>query len=224
MGPSYKEIFNRINHFGAVLTPDGTVRTVNDAILDFTGNERKGVIGRKLWEAPGIRSSETSQSQVRADVQRAANNEYVSHELTIQGAERTAVIDFSLQPLTDEHGDVKHILAEGSRHHQIVPEGEGTLQTYQERTDTNLLVKYTRDPDEPMSQALLQTFLAVNIDIFEKDSTLESQINTDSLNRFDWGKDCPHSLLTHLWGYRVEISSDEVRIFNDSTNKYKYNP
>ena len=95
MDPSYEEIFNNSNQFVGVLTLDGTVRAANDTILRFTGSNRKELIGTKLWNVPGVRFSETVQRQVRADVRKAVKGESVHHELTIQGADRKAVINFS---------------------------------------------------------------------------------------------------------------------------------
>lgn len=218
MNTNYEGTFNHINHFCGVLTPDGTLRTANETILEFTESERKEVIGKKLWEVPSVRFSKTTQRQVRSDVRRAANNEYVRHELTIQGAEGTAVIDFSIEPLTDEYGEVTYLLAEGHDITGLHQQGAATPEPEHRRTDSGLLITYTPDADEPMSQAVLRAFFAIDIDIFEKEETLESQIRSDALNGFDWGTDCPHRLTTRLWGYGVEISGDKVRIFDDSSS------
>jgi len=216
MNPSYESIFNNINHFGGVLTPNGTLLTANDAILEFTETEREAVVGENLWDAPGIRSSDSTRRQVRADVRRAAEGECVRHELAVQGPEGSVLIDFSLQPLTDESGDVTHLLAEGHDTTALNHREPIVSETSHGQSDTDALVTYTRDTDEPMSQAILRTFCALNVDIFQKDDTLEEQIDSVALNGFDWRPDCPHRITTRLWGYRVVVSSEEVRIYSDS--------
>jgi PAS domain S-box-containing protein len=216
MDLSYEEIFNHSNQFVGVLTPDGTVRAANDTILKFTGSNRKEIIGTKLWNVPGVRFSETVQQQVRADVRKAVNGESVHHELTIQGADRKAVINFSLQSLTDEHDEVTHLLAEG--HDLTEGQQKNTVRsaTHHEQPSTDLLVAYSRDADEPMSESVLHAFLALDIDIFEKDSTLQDWIDVDFLEAVDNHSVRPITITTRLWGYTVELTAGEVRIYTDS--------
>lgn len=216
MEPSYKEVFNNSPLYRGVLDPDGTVRAANNILLEFTGSDREQVIGTKLWKVPGVRFSERSQHRVRADVRKAAKGEIVRHDLTIQGAERTALIDFSLQPLTDEHGDVTHLIAGGydimgSKHQDAV-----TSETRHGQKHTNLLVTYSRDADELMSEAILNAFFSLDIDIFEMDRTLQDWIDTDLLDGFDWHSARPLTIATRLWGYAVELTADDVRIYKDS--------
>ncbi|WP_340099376.1 PAS domain-containing protein [Salinibaculum salinum] len=216
MDPSYEEIFNNSNQFVGVLTPDGTVRAANDTILKFTESNRKEIIGTKLWNVPGIRFSETVQRQVRADIRKGVNGESVNHELTIQGADRKAVINFSLQPLTDEHGEVTHLLSEG--HDLTEGQQKNTVRsaTHHEQTSTDLLVAYSRDADEPMSESVLHAFLALDMDIFERDSTLQDWIDVDFLDEVDNLSGRPITITTRLWGYTVELTAGEVRIYTDS--------
>jgi PAS domain S-box-containing protein len=216
MEPSYKEIFNHTTQFRGVVAPDGTVRAANDTILEFTGSDRTKVIGTKLWEVPGIRFSERTQHQVRADVRKAAEGESIRHELTIQGAERTALVDFSLQPLTDDSGNVTHLIAGGYDITRLKQQGAGVSQTRHGQTHTDLLITYTRGADEPMSEAILQAFLALDVDIFAMDRTLQNCIDTDLLDRVDWHSARPLTITTRLWGYSVELTADYVRIYSDS--------
>lgn len=213
---NYKEVFNHTTQFRGILAPDGTVRVANDTILEFTGSDRETVIGTKLWEVPGVRFSERTRHQVRADVRKAAKGEFIRHELTIQGAERTALIDFSLQPLTDEFGDVTHLIAGGHDITALKQQDTGASQTRNEQTDTDLLVTYSRDADELMSEAILQAFFALDIDIFAMDRTLQDWIDADLLDGVDWHSARPLTITTRLWGYSVELTADDVRIYTDS--------
>lgn len=213
---SYEEVFNHTTQFRGVLAPDGTVRAANDTILEFTGSDREEVIGTKLWNVPGIRFSERSQHQVRADVDKAANGEFVRHELTIQGAERNTLVDFSLQPLTNGSDDVTHLIAGGYDLSDLKQQLTGVSQTRHGQTHSNLLVTYSRDEDEAMSEAILQAFFAVDIDPFGMDRTLEDVIDTDLLDGFDWHASRPVSIATRIWGYFVELTAEDVRIYTDS--------
>jgi len=216
MDPNYEEIFNHSNQFLGVLTPDGSVRVANDTILRFTGSNREEIIGTKLWNVPGVRFSETVQRQVRADVRKAVKGESVHHELTIQGADRKAVINFSLQPLTDEHGEVTHLLAEG--HDLTKGQQKNTVKTatHHDQTSTDLLVAYSRGADEQMSESILHAFLALDMDIFERDSTLQDWIDVDFLDKVDSLSVRPITITTRLWGYTVELTASEIRIYSDS--------
>jgi len=215
MDPNYEEIFNHATQFRGILTPDGTVRAANDTILEFTGSDRDAVVGTKLWNVPGIRSSETVQRQVRADVRKAADGEPVRHELTLRGANQTAFVDCSLQPLTDEGGDVTHLIAEG---HDItaLKQQDTVAPRTRERAHAGLLVTYPRAGDQPMSEAIIEAFLALDIDIFGMDTTLRDWIDPDLLDGFDWHSAHPLTITIRLWGYPVELTADEVRIYTDS--------
>lgn len=216
MDLSYEQIFNRADEFYGVLARDGTVRSANDTILEFTGSDREEIIGTKLWESPGIRFSEIAQRQVRTDVRKAANGETVKHELTIQGHLRPALIEFSLQPLTDEDGDVTQLLAGGHDITALKQQGTVTQETHHGEAHTDLLVTYSRSADEPMSEAIIQAFLALDIDVFGMDSTLQDWIDVDLIDRFDWHSPTQPTITTCLWGYTVTLTADTVRISSDS--------
>jgi len=215
MDPNYREVFNHATQFRGILTPDGTVRAANDTILEFTGSDRDTMVGTKLWNAPGIRFSETVQRQVRADVRKAANGEPVRHELALRGASQTAFVDCSLQPLTDENGDVTHLIAEGHDITALKQQDTVTPQTRHGQTHAGLLVTYSRAGDQPMSEAIIEAFLALDIDIFKMDTTLQDWIDPDLLDGFDWHSERPFTITARLWGYQVELTADEVRIYTD---------
>lgn len=216
MDLSYERIFNCTDAFYGVLARDGTVRSANDTILEFTGSDREEVIGKKLWEISGIRFSEFAQRQVRTDVRHAANRETVKHELTIQGALRPALIELTLQPLTDEDGEVTHLLAGGHDITAVKQRRAVTPETNHGEAHTDLLVTYSRVADESVSEAIIQAFLALNIDIFEMDSTLQDWIDADLLDEFAWHSPTPPTITTCLWGYTVTLTADTVRIYSDS--------
>lgn len=220
----YERVFNTTHPYIGVLEPDGTLIEVNPAALDFGDVKRGDVIGRKFWEVGWFGCSEGAKRQVRADVRDAADGESVRHELEVRVAGNTTIIDFSLQPVIDTRGDVTRLIAEGHDITPTDPQQTSDLAARPGQSDADLLVSYSRDANEPMSRAILHTFLAINVDVFEKDKALDDQVNTDALNAFDWGTDRPRRFTTRLWGRTVEASSDEVRIYDDSSDAQRSNP
>lgn len=109
----YQEIFNEIFQFVGVLKPDGTLLEANDAALSFGGFDREDAVGKPFWDAPWWQLSEHTQSQLKTAIDRAADGEFVRYDVEVQGAERTAIIDFSLRPVTDDQGAVTFLIPEG---------------------------------------------------------------------------------------------------------------
>ncbi|MGQ4555992.1 PAS domain S-box protein [Halobellus sp. GM3] len=109
----FEAIFNQTYQFTGLLEPDGTLIEANESALAFGGLDREDVVGKKVWNAHWFRISEETQAQTRADVERAAAGEFVRRELEVQGADATAVIDFSIRPITDEDGEVVLLVPEG---------------------------------------------------------------------------------------------------------------
>ena len=79
--------------------------------------------------------------------------------------------------------------------------------------DLDLLVAYACDNGEEMSSAIVNAFLASDIDVYGKGTQLESWIDTDALAGLDWSAASTTSLYTHIWGHPVVLTPDEVRIY-----------
>ncbi|MBX0323777.1 PAS domain S-box protein [Halomicroarcula sp. F13] len=105
-------VFDQTYQFTGLLDPEGTVLEANETALEFGGLDREDVVGKPVWET-GWFQIEEARERVRADVQRAADGEFVRHELDVQGADRVATIDFSIRPITDERGEVELLIPEG---------------------------------------------------------------------------------------------------------------
>lgn len=109
----FEAIFNQTYQFTGLLEPDGTLIEANEAALEFGGLTREDVIGKKVWDTYWFQVSEDTRQQAKADVQQAADGEFVRRELEVQGADRTAIIDFSVKPVTDDQGEVVLLVPEG---------------------------------------------------------------------------------------------------------------
>jgi PAS domain S-box-containing protein len=130
----YEAIFNQTYQFTGLLEPDGTVIEANDAALEFGGLDREEVIGQKMWEVYWFQHSEETRERAQTAVERAADGEFVRHELPVQGADRETIIDFSVRPITDEQGTVILLVPEG-RDITDLKEREQALQRERDRLD-----------------------------------------------------------------------------------------
>jgi PAS domain S-box-containing protein len=109
----YEAMFNQSYQFSGLLEPDGTVIEANQRALDFGGLEREQVIGKPIWELEWWQLDEATQQGVKEAVDRAADGEFVRYEVEVQAGDETAVIDFSIRPITDEDGTVRSLIPEG---------------------------------------------------------------------------------------------------------------
>lgn len=83
--------------------------------------------------------------------------------------------------------------------------------------ELSLLVAYSVDRGEAVHEAIVNAFLAANIDVSEKGTTLEAWIDTDSISGFDWHPETPLFITALIWGHLVVISSERVRVYSDSS-------
>lgn len=109
----YKEIFNQTFQFTGVMRPDGTLLEANDTALEFGGLNQDDVLGEKMWETEWFQQSEETRKQAHEAVKRAAEGEFIRQDLTVRGADREAIIDFSIRPVTDDRGNVRLLIPEG---------------------------------------------------------------------------------------------------------------
>ncbi|WP_436935713.1 PAS domain S-box protein [Halovenus marina] len=108
----FEAVFNNTYQSTGFLDPDGTVLEVNDAALSFGGLDREEVVGQPFWETDWFQSSEARET-ARAGIEQARQGEMFRDEVQVQGADREAVIDFSVRPVTNEQGEVTSLIPEG---------------------------------------------------------------------------------------------------------------
>ena len=102
-----------------LLAPDGTLLEANRASLEFAGNTREEVVGRRFWDTPWFTHTPEAPALVRQVVARAAAGEFVRYEATLQrppsalSKGEIATFDISLHPVRNERGDVVLIVPEG---------------------------------------------------------------------------------------------------------------
>jgi len=76
------------------------------------GSTEREVVGKKVWNAFWFQHDEAAE-QVREAVERARDGEFVRQEFEAQGADRAAIIDFSIRPVTDDYGEITYLIPEG---------------------------------------------------------------------------------------------------------------
>ena len=109
----FESIFNQTFQFTGLLTPDGTVVEANRATGELSGVSPADLVGEPFDEVPLWSHSEAARERVRAAVTRAADGEFVRHEVQARGQQGFASVDFSAKPVRDEDGDVSLIVVEG---------------------------------------------------------------------------------------------------------------
>ncbi len=109
----FRAIFDSSFQFVSLLKPDGTLLEANQTSLDFAGIKLRDVANRPFWLLPWWGTSSEVREQLQEAISRSAKGEFVRYEVEIQGANRTATVDFSLKPVADETGKIVLLLPEG---------------------------------------------------------------------------------------------------------------
>lgn len=109
----FEAVFNNTYQFTGLMKPDGTVIEANETALEFVEVEPDAVIGEKVWNSPWFTHSQAARYEAKTAVEQAAEGNFARTEVTIQGADREAIIDFSVRPVTDENGDITLLIPEG---------------------------------------------------------------------------------------------------------------
>ncbi len=109
----FEAVFDNTYQFTGLMEPDGTLLEVNEAALTFGGLDREDVVGKRLPEAYWFQHDERARATAREAVETARQGELFRTELEVQGHEGPEIIDFSVRPLTDEHGNVRLLIPEG---------------------------------------------------------------------------------------------------------------
>ncbi|MEG4343252.1 PAS domain S-box protein [Microcoleus sp. A003_D6] len=109
----FRAIFDSSFQFVSLLKPDGTLLEANQTSLDFAGIKLRDVANKPFWLLPWWGDSEEVREQLQEAISRSAKGEFVRYEVEVQGANRTATVDFSLKPVADETGKIVLLLPEG---------------------------------------------------------------------------------------------------------------
>ena len=101
--------------FVALLTPEGILVEINRPPLEAAGLKPEDVLGKPFAEAPWWNHSPAAQTQLREAIARGRRGESSRYDTRMRGAANSLIdIDFSLQPLRDEMGQVVFLIQSSS--------------------------------------------------------------------------------------------------------------
>jgi PAS domain S-box-containing protein len=109
-------ILDGMYQFVALLNPRGNILEVNRAALEGAGRRIEEIRGKPFWTARWWQISEQIRKDLQRAIKRAAAGEFVRYEVDIYGEQSglaPITIDFSLQPIRGESGEVEYLLSEG---------------------------------------------------------------------------------------------------------------
>jgi PAS domain S-box-containing protein len=123
----FRAIFDGTFQFIGLLDPAGLIIEANRAALDAIGVKLTDVVGQPFWATPWWTHSPRLQGQLRQAIDRAATGELVRFEAEHILADGASVfVDFSMNPVLDEAGNVIMLIPEGrdisdrKRHEEIL--------------------------------------------------------------------------------------------------------
>lgn len=82
--------------------------------------------------------------------------------------------------------------------------------------DLSLVVRYSLESDEGMAEAVVNAFLAADVDVYDQPTQLVDWINADVFENLEWRSDRPFYLGTRIWDHGVVMTPEEVRIYRSS--------
>jgi PAS domain S-box-containing protein len=138
--------------FVGLLDASGTVLEINKVALDAVGISLSDVEGRPFSTTFWWQVSEEVNATLRESIARAANGEFVRWDTPIYGragGKETIIIDASLCPVTDEHGNVVFICAEGR---DITEKKAYEREIAQKNVDLQSLLERIRELDDIKTQ------------------------------------------------------------------------
>jgi PAS domain S-box-containing protein len=138
--------------FVGLLDAEGTVLEINKVALDAVGIKLSDVEGKPFWTTFWWQVSAEIRATLRESIARAARGEFVRWDTEIYGragGKETIVIDASLCPVMDDHGDVVFICAEGR---DITQKKAQEREIAQKNIELQGLLERIRELDEIKAQ------------------------------------------------------------------------
>ena len=110
---SLNAVFEQTIQLMGIIALDGTLIRANRTALEMIGVNEKDVAGKPFWDCPWWTHSSELQKKLRRSMEKAKLGDTVRFEavhMSADGQER--VVDFSINPVYDNNGRVKWLLAE----------------------------------------------------------------------------------------------------------------
>ena len=138
--------------FVGLLDAKGTVLEINKVALDAVGIKLSDVEGKPFWTTFWWQVSEEIRANLKELIARAAQGEFVRWDTEIYGragGKETIIVDASLCPVMDDHGDVVFICAEGR---DITEKKAQEREIAQKNIELQGLLERIRELDEIKTQ------------------------------------------------------------------------
>ena len=145
-------ILDGMYQFVALLTPTGDILEVNRAALDAAGQGIEEIRGKPFWTARWWEISKETQEELKAAIRRAAAGEFVRYAVEVYGEKSgltPITIDFSLQPIRGESGEIEYLLPEGRN---ITERKQAEDEVARQAQELRLLNERLKELDRPKTQ------------------------------------------------------------------------
>lgn len=108
-----RDIYDLVQGFIGLLSPDGILLDANQSSLNFAGVILEDVVGKPFWDTPWWLGCPESQIALRKAVKRGASGNASRFEALSSGKDGALIyVDFSLTPIFDHAGDVTSLVPE----------------------------------------------------------------------------------------------------------------
>ena len=108
-----RAIFDTVLEVIVLLEPDGTILEINRVSTPWRDSNPDRSLGGKIWDAPTMLAYPEHIPAMKAAVASAAKGEPFNGEFKMERAgAATAFLDYSIQPIRDDHGKIIYLLAE----------------------------------------------------------------------------------------------------------------
>ena len=77
----------------------------------------------------------------------------------------------------------------------------------------DLLVRYSLEKDEGMVGAVMNAFLAADVNVYNRPTKLVEWIDADVFEQLQWTSGRPRYLCTDTWDHQVVMVAEEVRLY-----------
>ncbi|MEW6697879.1 MAG: sensor domain-containing protein [Bacillota bacterium] len=109
-----KDYIDNLITLNAKVAPDGTLLLVNETAAAFFRSRPEELIGQKIWDARWWNYDPGTAEELKKAVAKAASGQTVYNEAKIIiGPNKFHYIDFTLNPVLDDHNKVLYLVAEG---------------------------------------------------------------------------------------------------------------
>lgn len=111
---NFRAIFDQTFQFIGLLDLDGKIIKTNQASCDFIGVDEPEIVGEIFYKDKWWRNLKEEQDKIKDAIKKSSKGEFVRFDVkSISKEDEIHVLDFSLNPVKDENGNVIMLIPEG---------------------------------------------------------------------------------------------------------------